>query len=136
MNRVRLAALALRTLEERVRVGVLLRTCPLDQCLQTLDRDPRSVRYSPDEIGRVTGRLLKNRKRPRTTCLQRALVRYSMLRRSGHTPTFLVGIDPDLDELEGHAWVLLDGVAFWETESLDCTPTFRYPPAHDDGESE
>lgn len=136
MSRRRLAALALRTLQERVRVGLLLRTRPLDACLATIDRVERSADYSADDIGRVTARLLKNRARPRTTCLQRALVRYSLLRNSGRVPTFLVGIDPDRTEFEGHAWIVLDGAPFWESEALDCTPTFRYPPAHDDGEGQ
>ena len=136
MSPTRLAVLAVQTLKARVRIEVLLRTRPLDQCLDALHpAQSGSLDCTPDEIGRVTGHLLKNRMRPRTTCLQRALARYALLRRLGHHPTFLVGIDPAREELEGHAWILLDGQPFWETESLDCTPTFRYPPAHEDGES-
>ena len=137
MNRWRLAALAARTVHERIRIALLLRTRPLDQCLDALH--PVSAPppdYTADEVGEITERLLRNRRRPRTTCLQRALARYALLRRLGRHPTFLIGIDPARAEIEGHAWILLEGEPFWETEALDCTPTFRYPPRHDDRKGE
>ena len=137
MIRLRLPGLVARALRERLRIEFLLRTRPLDECLDALHPiRADKLSYTPDEVGAVTARLLKNRKHPRTTCLQRALARYALLRRLGATPTFLVGIDPARSELEGHAWILLDGKPFWETDPLDCTPTFRYPPIHEDGEGE
>jgi hypothetical protein len=125
-RRLRLIARILRT---RVRVGRLLATESLDHCLAALDvprRDPPD--FEPDEIGRVTARLLRNRRHPRTTCLQRALTRFALLRDAGCHPEFLVGIDPSKPHFEGHAWILLDGSPYWEFEPLDCTLTFRYPP--------
>ena len=114
----------------RLRVEWLLRQHPLDVCVRSLDdplRPAPSVDGSTiDRIGRWTARLLRNRRRPRTTCLHRALTRFALLRRLGVTAEFRLGLDPDGD-LEGHAWIVLDGRPWMEDSDRELTATFVYP---------
>lgn len=111
----------------RVRVEWLLRRKPLDACVRALDRPsiPASD-ADPERVGHVTERWLRNRRLPRTTCLQRALARYAMLRARGVDVAFVLGLGTD--GLEGHAWVVVDGSPWFERDVDGLVPTYRHPP--------
>ena len=123
---------ALELLTTRVRVEHALRQHALDDAVERLAPvlgRRRADSAEIEAIGELTGRLLRNRRWPRTTCLHRALTRFVMLRRRGWSPTFVVGVREGSEPIEGHAWLELDGAPFLEPERPDCTPTFRFPPA-------
>jgi len=52
--------------------------------------------------------------RPRPTCLAKALVVSSLLRRRGMPAQLVIGVSKDSGQLQGHAWVELDGAAVGE----------------------
>lgn len=117
-------------LATRVQVEHALRQHGLDVAVSRLAPPVGRVPAPPSEveaIGELTGRLLRNRRWPRTTCLHRALTRFVMLRRRGLAPTFVVGVREGSEPIEGHAWLELNGVPMLEPEPPDCTPTFRFP---------
>ena len=116
-----------RVVATRTRVEWLLATRPLDRCLDELTPEHRPASVDDAEVERVarwTERLLRNRRLPRTTCLHRALTRYSLLARAGADPEFLLGLGTD--GLEGHAWVTLDGRPWREGDVASLVPTFRH----------
>lgn len=124
------AALAAEALLVRGYVEVLMRGAALDDVPRMLDGLPALRSASADDVVRIaelTERLLRNRRVPRTTCLQRALTRYAMLGRRGVATTFVVGVREGSAPLVGHAWLEKDGQPFLEKELPDCTPTFRHP---------
>ena len=86
---------ALELLTTRVRVENALRQHALDDAVERLAPvlgRRRADSAEIEAIGELTGRLLRNRRWPRTTCLHRALTRFVMLRRRGWSPTFVVGV--------------------------------------------
>lgn len=113
----------------RVRVEWLLRRRPLDACVEALARPtiPTSGADLP-RVGTLTERWLRNRRLPRTTCLQRALVRFAMLRAREVDVAFVLGLGTD--GLEGHAWVLVDGAPWFERDVDGLVPTYRHPAPH------
>jgi hypothetical protein len=60
------------------------------------------------------------------TCLFRALTRYAALRRAGHRPRFVMGIDEN-DPDVGHAWIELEGAPFLEPRLPTLRRTFEHP---------
>ncbi|MDC3957517.1 lasso peptide biosynthesis B2 protein [Polyangium jinanense] len=60
------------------------------------------------------------------TCLYRSLARFSLLRRAGHAARFVMGLSRP-GEIEGHAWVELDGTPYGEELSPDLIVTYAYP---------
>jgi hypothetical protein len=48
-------------------------------------------------------------------CLERSLVLYRYLGRSGARPELVVGVGRSEGSVSGHAWVLLDGETLFET---------------------
>ncbi|MEA2403493.1 MAG: Transglutaminase-like superfamily [Thermoleophilaceae bacterium] len=48
-------------------------------------------------------------------CLERSLVLYRYLGRSGARPELVVGVGKRDESVAGHVWVLLDGEALYET---------------------
>ncbi len=111
-------------------VEVLMRSGALDAVTEALDALPAIHEASAAEvveIAKLTEHVLRNRRYPRTTCLQRALTRYAMLRRRGVDTTFVVGVREGSVPLVGHAWLERGGQPFLERELPDCTPTFRHP---------
>ncbi len=79
------------------------------------------------DIEHVTTLALTRFRPTRTTCMVRALVRCAMLRTRGFPAAWVMGIRPGTDDLEGHAWIELDGVPIMEDEPPHFTPTFRFP---------
>lgn len=128
--RDRTPALRLETIALLYRARWLLRTRPLDECvarmtpeLATERVDERVVR----DVERVTRQMLQHMRPLRTTCMVRALVRCAMLRVRGIPATWVMGVRPGADDLEGHAWIEVEGVPIMEDEPPRFTPTFRHP---------
>jgi hypothetical protein len=66
----------------------------------------------------------------RTACLQRALMRYALLRRHGYAAGFVVGVRPGgPDGFEAHAWVTLGDQPILEAHPINYRPTFVWPQA-------
>lgn len=108
----------------------LLRTRALDEAVRAMVPN-LSPRRAPDHVTRdveTATTLALTRFRPtRTTCMVRALVRCAMLRKRGFPAAWVMGVRPGTDDLEGHAWIEVDGVPIMEDEPPRFTPTFRYP---------
>lgn len=60
------------------------------------------------------------------TCLYRSLARFSMFRRAGHAARFVMGLSRP-GQIEGHAWVELDGAPYGEELDPDLVVTYAYP---------
>ena len=117
----------------RHRVTILLRDVPLDICLRSLSKQPWGYRSlhnrdkDLDRIFRLTDWLLKRQRFTCTTCFRRALVRYTMINQLNLNTVFMMGVKPDSDDVEGHAWVTLNGNPLMEDEYPNYIPTFIYP---------
>lgn len=64
------------------------------------------------------------------TCLYRSLARFSLLRRAGWPARFVMAIDPPAgpaSDLEGHAWVELEGAPYGEALDDRLVVTYAYP---------
>jgi len=61
-----------------------------------------------------------------STCLYRSLARYALLRRAGYAARFVMGLGSAVD-LEGHAWVELDGAPWGEEVDAGLVVTYAYP---------
>lgn len=125
--------LGAETLALRGSVPVLLRCMPLDRVLRTLSVEGK-LREDPREllaaVERVTDFVTRRLRPTRTACLERALVRYALLRRHGLRPRFVIGVRPGGERgFEAHAWLTLDGSPLMEREPLACRSTFEWPRA-------
>jgi len=90
-----------------------LTTVPMDRVEQTISHTERVIaclRVVPD------------------TCLYRSLARYAVLREAGYEAHFVMGLLPQKERIEGHAWVELDREVLFETKDPDLVVTFTYPP--------
>jgi hypothetical protein len=115
----------------RATLPVLLAIWPLDRVLAALDQGG-TLHVDRHEllatVERVTDLATRRRWPLGTACLQRALLRYALLRRHGVEPRFVIGVRPGgRDGFEAHAWLTLDGAPIMEREQLDCRPTFEWP---------
>jgi hypothetical protein len=125
------AALWLRALGLRFSVPLLVRAFPLDRVLGVLTPNASARRSSrPPSLDAIESAAdAVTRRRPlRTACLERALVRYALLRAEGHPVRFAVGVRPGgCDGFEAHAWVMLEEKPIMEREPVDYRPTFVWP---------
>jgi hypothetical protein len=127
LGELRIGARAIAT---RLRLGALVRRRSLPDLLLSLT--PRAPR-APLPLPRVeraiaaAERVVERLRVVPDTCLYRSLARYQALRRAGHPARFLLAIDPGADDIEGHAWVELDGQPVGETLDPGLTVTFAYP---------
>lgn len=115
----------------RAAIPVLVRLWPLDRVLRALSfaggPQPRPAELLAT-VERVTDFVTRRVRLTRTACLERALLRYALLRRRGFEPRFLIGVRPGgADGFEAHAWLCLDGAPIMERERLGCRPTFEWP---------
>lgn len=116
----------------RAALPVMLWAWPIDRTLRALTpREPtrRDARITLPAIEDVT-ELITRRFRPtRTACLQRALLRYALLRRHGYEARFHIGVRPGghADGFEAHAWVTLEEAPVMERMPLNYTPTLAWP---------
>lgn len=71
------------------------------------------------------------RARPFRYCMRRSLLRYLALRLRGLAPCFTIGVERSAgpSELEGHAWVELQGLPYREEDDrpVRLAIMFRYP---------
>ena len=122
--------LAARAVLARLAAVALLDRRPLPAVLARLT--PRGSRAAPRELAEETiasvERAVERLRVLPDTCLYRALARYAVLRRAGHAARFVMGLDPTRPDIEGHAWVELDGEPVGETLEPGLTITFAYPP--------
>jgi hypothetical protein len=104
--------LALRTLALRATVPVLLWALPLDRALRWLTPARSRLRPLPSRmaaIERVTDLITRDFGLTRSACLNRALIRYALLRREGFDARFVIGVRKGgKDGFEAHAWVMVD----------------------------
>jgi hypothetical protein len=125
--------IAAETAVIRPTLPVLLAIWPLDRVLAALDHDGdlrADRRTLLSTVERVTDLATRRRWPLGTACLQRALLRYALLRRHGIQPRFVIGVRPGgRDGFEAHAWLTLDGAPIMERESLGCRTTFEWPPS-------
>ena len=66
--------------------------------------------------------------RPRPTCLTKALVVFSLLKRRGLPAEVVIGVTKARGPLEGHAWVQLgEGAVVGDPGPVSYTALFRFP---------
>ena len=127
---VRSHALAKQLVAERPFPEVLQQMTP-----KTCDRS-----WSVSAVGRFTELLLRYPSPLTSTCLYRTLTRYSLLRRAGYPVVVHIGLErplagsktdlatnPERIDLQGHAWLELNGKVLFETLDADYVVTYRYP---------
>lgn len=127
---MRVPRLLARALALRAALPLMLGTLPLDRVLRALaDGDRRQERIPLGTLERVTDLITRALPLVRTHCLQRALLRFALLREHGYAPVFVIGVRPGGggDGFEAHAWVELDGAPVMEREPRTCAPTYVYP---------
>lgn len=117
-------------LAARTLVEVALLRYPLDEALRRLA--PKQARADTtieelDRIDRLAADVLRNRRWPKNTCLQRAMTRFVLYRRRGVDVCFAMGVRPGAGPLTGHAWLEREGTPFREVRAVDCTRTFSFP---------
>jgi len=86
----------------------------LDEALTHFDRGSSRVAQTTSLSLTFIMRVGESFRRGRRTCLDRALARYAFLSAAGSTPSFVIGLDRNLDahheaEALGHAWVEVQG---------------------------
>ncbi len=125
--------IAARAVITRLRLPLLVRRLPLPATLEALSPRPRRSREAGAPVERIERALARSQwlvQRMRVvpnTCLYRALARYSMLRRAGHSARFVMGLDPRRSDVLGHAWVELDGRPLGEDVDPNLVVTYSYP---------
>jgi hypothetical protein len=129
VDRVTSMTLAVEAVAARVRASRLLGRRSLPAVLGALT--PRITRDVPRDTAEgaieASERLLSRLRVVPDTCLYRSLARYAVLRGAGHPARFVMGLDPKKRDIEGHAWVELDGEPVGEIIEPGLTVTFRYP---------
>lgn len=121
--------LTIEVIRLRIWLALRWRTNALDELIERLERGggPARCTWSLERIGRVTTLLLRDRPPIRATCLHRALIRFALLRASGHPVSFHLGLsDAPVEPVEGHAWVELHGHALFEPDATRYIQTYVY----------
>ncbi len=126
------AQIAARAVMTRLRLPWLVRRLPLPATLEAISpRSTPSAKAAPVErVERALARsqwLVQRMRVVPNTCLYRALARYAMLRRAGHSARFVMGLDPRRADVLGHAWVELDGRPLGEDVDPHLVVTYSYP---------
>jgi hypothetical protein len=124
--------LAVEALGIRAALPVLLWTLPLDRVLAALTpRGPAKTAGASQDVAtieRVTDLITRRLRPTRSACLNRALLRYALLRRNGYAASFAIGVRPGgQDGFQAHAWVSLDDRAIMERQPADYRPAFVWP---------
>jgi hypothetical protein len=114
-------------------IRILLRIKPLPQVLDRLHRCSMAQNpggYSFEDLAYYVDRWLQffpyNKK---GNCFPRSLTLYRLARRSGDAVQFRCGVRKDVEGLDGHAWLMLNGHPFYEIGQhwQQFTVTFSYP---------
>ena len=112
----------------RLALPLWVRVSPLTSVLHALDAvgegvsiDDRALRWVEPVLDRIP--LLPN------TCLYRSLSRYAVLRRAGRPAVFVMAVRrAQGGNIEGHAWIEVDGRPFREPKLAEgYAVTLRHP---------
>jgi hypothetical protein len=80
---------------------------------------------------RLAAQLLRLRRdlprRLERASLYRSLARYAVLRSVGVPARFVMGVDGDGGDVDGHAWLEVDGEPWGETVDARFVEAFAYP---------
>jgi transglutaminase superfamily protein len=127
-HRVRLGA---QTLSLRLRLDRMLQRHSIPGLLGALTpKHPSKTRIPlPTVEDALLGaeKLIEHLRVVPDTCLYRSLARYAVLRGAGYPARFVMGLSPRAPEIEGHAWIELDGAPMGETVDDDMVITYAYP---------
>jgi hypothetical protein len=121
-----------RVIAARLRLASLVRRRSLPELLATLTPDAATAplpRRAAERAISAAERVVARLRVVPDTCLYRSLARYHGLRRAGHPARFVMALDPRAAEIEGHAWVEIDGEPVGETLEPGLAVTFSYPAA-------
>jgi len=124
-QRLRLSTTALAL---RLSLPLRVASSSLPALLDALSRgtlDPAPLDVIDEALARADGITQRLRFVP-DTCFYRSLTRFSLLRRAGHAARFVMGLSRP-GEIEGHAWVELDGAPYGEDLDPDLVVTYAYP---------
>lgn len=89
--------------------------------------DRRSKNISADDVARLVG-VAARRGLVRTSCLQHALVLWTLLKRHGFDAAIRFGVRKNEAALEAHAWVELDGRVLNDSADIrEQYPPFQHP---------
>jgi hypothetical protein len=122
--------LGARAVATRLRLASLVRRRSLPDVLVALTpRGPAAPLPLPAAERAIAAaeRVVERLRLVPDTCLYRSLARYEALRRAGHPARFVMALDPRAADIEGHAWVELDGSPVGETLEPGLAVTFAYP---------
>ncbi len=126
-QRVRLGAEALSL---RLKLASMLEERSLPELLSLLTLEPPRERipmaFAEEALSWAEKIVARLRFVP-STCLYRSLVRYAMLRRAGYDARFVMGLSPSSEQIEGHAWVELEGRTLGEELDPSLVVTYSYP---------
>ena len=118
----------------RLRAPRLLARRSLVELMHTLDSPRRGTRKGAP-IDPIVRRALwtiegvaRRRLSRSSTCLYRSLGRFAMFARLGLDVRFVMAVRRAADDLDGHAWIEIDGTPFEEQIDPRMTETFVYPP--------
>ena len=127
-ERVRLGA---QTVSLRLRLDRMVRRHSIPGLLGALTPEPAATTRVPlptvEDALLAAEKLIEHLRVVPDTCLYRSLARYAVLRGAGHPVRFVMGLSPRAPDIEGHAWVELDGAPMGETVDDDMVITYAYP---------
>jgi hypothetical protein len=131
---VRDVATVLGALQDRWRISGLLESLPLTVLLPRVDHHVR-IRHQRSATAlwpglRFAEAILRRLPGVPHTCLYTSLARYAVLRRAGVDPAFVLGVRVDRGDLEGHAWIEVDGEPWHDASARSYTVTFRHCVSH------
>jgi hypothetical protein len=129
-RKCRFALLLVRYAPLYVLFGLLKRVTSLHRLARWTWRSPTGFRNRDSETRAISAliRLSQIAGISDRDCLQRSLLLYRVLSRSGADPTLVVGFRRGESEILGHAWVVVAGrpVIRPEGEELGYSPAFKF----------
>ncbi len=112
-------------------LGIVKHFLPLQRIARWMWRAP-DPRFGPDRARRTIAAIIKVSRivRADRDCVQRSLLMYRVLSRSGADPVLVVGFRRSESRVLGHAWILVAGrpVIEPEGEQLGYSPAFAFGP--------
>ncbi len=124
-ERARAALLAARMLPWSAALPVLKRVLPAPRLVRLLGAGRRRPRDARRERAIAQAAWWASRVQVRRfpqNCLERSLVAYRYLGLAGAEPRLVMGVAREAEGIVGHAWVVLDGAAVFESED----PALRF----------
>ena len=113
----------------------LLRTLPLPTLVSLMAGDAGDHKDLPETLRqvRLTDAVLRRGRGPfRANCAVRSLILLRYLRRIGEPAVIWFGVRRTDGELDGHAWITIDGIPLSENDDPRelYKPTFHFPEDH------